>query len=91
MSENYAVTASIGTAAVQVVPGNAGRNFLIIQNVGTVVAYFAFDANVTSTTYGFTLVPQAQMELSGPQTYGGPIYACTASSTTSVSYQDVSQ
>ena len=91
MSQSYAVTASVGTAAVLVVPANNGRNFLFIQNVGTQTAYFAFDANVTSSTYGFTLFPQAQMSLSGPQTYGGPIYACTSSSTTSISYQDVSQ
>jgi hypothetical protein len=74
-----------------VTPGNAGRNFLIIQNVGTVTAYFGFDANVSSTVYAFTLFPQGQMNLGGPQTYAGPIYAVTASSTTTISSGDVSQ
>jgi len=73
------------------VPGNAGRNFLIVQNVGTVTAYFAQDTNVTSTTYAFTLFPQGILNLSGPQTYSGPLYAITASSTTSISYGDTSQ
>jgi hypothetical protein len=89
MAYNYSVTA-VATNAVQVVPGNAGRNFLIIQNVGNAVAYFAQDGNVTTSNYAFTLFPQASMNLSGPQTYGGPWYAITASST-SISYGDVSQ
>jgi len=91
MATAYAVTANVGTSPVLVVPGAGGRNFLIVQNVGTVTAYFAQDANVSSVSYAFTLFPQGQMNLSGPQTYGGPWYAVTASSTTSISYGDCVQ
>ena len=91
MAYNYAVTTGVGVVPAQVVPGAGGRNFLIIQNVGNVTAYFAQDANVSTSAYAFTLFPQGQMNLSGPQTYGGPWYACTASSTTSISYGDCVQ
>jgi len=91
VATNYSVTTGVGTNATLVVPGASGRNFLIIQNVGTATAYFAQDANVTTSAYAFTLFPQGQMNLSGPQTYGGPWYACTASSTTSISYGDCVQ
>jgi hypothetical protein len=91
MAANYSVTTGVGTTPTLIAPANSGRNFLIVQNVGSTIAYFGWDTNITSSSYAFSLTPQATMNLGGPQTYSGPIYAVTASSTTSISYGDVGQ
>ena len=91
VAANYAVATGVGTTPVLVAPANSGRNFLILQNTGGTPAYFGWDANISSSSYAFELTPQAVLNVGGPITYGGPIYAVTASSTTTISYGDIGQ
>ena len=89
MSATYNVI-TVSSTATLIVPSNPGRNFLFIQNVGATTVYFGMDANVTTSTYAFTLFPQAQMQISGGDQYGSAWYGVTGS-TGSVSYGDVGQ
>lgn len=75
-----------GTADV-IVAANTSRHGLILYNAGSVEVFFGFTSGVTSSN-GIKIFPEGQFLLGGFGIYRGVVYGITASSSTTVRFQE---
>lgn len=78
---------SVGTTATLIVPSNAKRTSLILENEGTAEVYIGKDNTVT-TANGVKIVVDGTLceDAGGTRVYKGPIYGIVASGTADVRY-----
>ncbi|TAJ76104.1 MAG: hypothetical protein EPO42_13270 [Gallionellaceae bacterium] len=71
-----AVPVAVGAASVQVLPANARRSVLLMQNNSlTETVYYTLDGGAATVARGFKMPPDSAISLEGQRCPAGAIYA----------------
>ena len=84
---NPGTPVTVTSTAGIIVAANTSRRGLIIYNSGATAMFFGFGSGVTSSN-GISLYPESQFTFLGFGLYRGVLYGITASSTTTLRFQE---